>query len=134
MKWLLAFAFTIWSFGAFAQTNCLVPSSFPATPVVSTVAEGTHILKPSSGCLIAVSVTSGAVSGYLLVYNSITAPVDGTVTPIECVPVGANSLQFINFAPQPPEFYSVGISVVYSTTGCFIQTTSATAFFHALIQ
>lgn len=117
-----------------AQQNCLVPSSFPGTPVVSTATEGSHILKVSPGCLLAVYATTGATAGYLMVFNSITVPADGAVTPIECVYVPATSSVGINYAPQPPAWYSIGISAAFSTTGCFTKTISATAFIHGLVQ
>lgn len=118
--------------GATAQTNCNVPSYFPATPIVSVVTEGSHILKAAPGCLIAVYATV-SVPGYILVLDSTIVPADGAVTPIECIQTGTGT-SFINFAPQPPEFYDTGIVIVFSTTGCFTKTISATAFFHALIQ
>lgn len=117
-----------------AQSNFIVPPNAPATPVVSSALEGSHILKGSPGTLYALYVVNGASSGYLMTFNSTTVPADGAVTPVECVPVAASSYQFINFAPQPPEFYSVGIVAVFSTTGCFTKTISATAFFHGIIQ
>jgi hypothetical protein len=119
---------------ALAQTNCQVPAQFPGTPVVSAVAEGGHVLKASPGCLISVYVTNPGAAGFLMVFNSATVPADGAVTPRECVPVGAASYQYINFAPQPPEWYSTGISAAVSTTGCFTKTISSGAFFHAFVQ
>jgi hypothetical protein len=69
-----------------------------------------------------------------MVFNATSAPIDGAVTPQNCIQVPANSTNFLNWAPQPPEWYSTGISVAFSTTGCFTKTASATAFFHALVQ
>jgi hypothetical protein len=132
----IAIAILLGSLGsASAQTNCMVPSAFPATAVVSPSAESGRVLKASPGCLLAVYVTTGAVAGYITTYNSITVPADGaSQTPINCVAVAANSSVGLNFAPQPPEFYSTGIAVAFSSTGCFTKTASATAFFHALVQ
>lgn len=120
---------------AWAQTNCLVPSSFPATPIVSAAAEGSHILKASPGCLLAAYITTGATAGLLMTFNSTTVPADGAVTPINCVPVPATSSNFLNFAPQPPEWYSTGIVIVFSSgTNCFNKAASATAFIHGIVQ
>lgn len=119
---------------AFAQANCVVPAGFPGTAVVSASAEGSHVLKASPGCLLSAYVTIGATAGYLMIFNSTTVPADGAVTPIECIPVAASSYVFLNFAPQPPEWYSTGISAAYSTTGCFTKTVGSGAFFHALVQ
>lgn len=119
---------------ASAQTNCLVPSNFPAVPVVSTATESNRVLKASPGCLLALYVTTGATAGYLMIFNSATVPVDGAVTPVGCVYVPVTTSIALNWAPQPPEWYSTGISVAFSTTGCFTKTASATAYFHALVQ
>jgi hypothetical protein len=119
---------------ALAQTNCVVPAGNPATPVVSAAAEGSHILKAAPGCLIAIYATPGATAGYLMVFNSKTVPADGAVTPIECIQVQANTTIAASWAPQPPEYFSSGIVAVFSTTGCFTKTISATAFLHALVQ
>ena len=126
--------FLLTSAGAFAQTQCTVPSAFPATPVISTATESGHVLKASKGCLLAVYATTGASAGYLMVFNSTTVPADGAVTPVNCVYIPATTTIAMNWAPQPPEWYSTGISVAFSTTGCFTKTASATAFFHGLVQ
>lgn len=119
---------------ALAQVNCVVPPNAAATPVVSAAAEGSHILKAAPGCLISLYAYNSGAAAFLMVFNSTTIPADGAVTPIECVPVAAASYQYINFAPQPPEFYSVGISAAISTTGCFTKTVGSGAFFHAIVQ
>jgi hypothetical protein len=119
---------------ALAQTNCTVPPNFPGTPVVSAAAEGSHILKASPGCIISGYVTIGATGGYLMIFNSKTVPADGAVTPQNCVQVAANNSIGLNWAPQPSEWYSLGIVAVFSTTGCFSKTVGSGAFFHALVQ
>lgn len=119
---------------ALAQTNCVVPPQAAATPIVSAAAEGSHVLKAGPGCLLALYVYNSGAAGFVMVFNSKTVPADGAVTPIECVPVAAASYQFINFAPQPPEWYSTGLSAAISTTGCFTKTVGSGAFFHALVQ
>jgi hypothetical protein len=69
-----------------------------------------------------------------MVFNSTTVPVDGAVTPIECQAAPANGTTSLTFNPGPVESYSTGISVAFSSTGCFTKTASATAFFHGGIQ
>ena len=133
-KLLLLLALCVSPTLAQAQTQCLVPINGAATPVVSGAAEGSHVLKASSGCLIAAYVTTGASAGFLMVFNSATVPGDGAVTPIECISVPATTTIGLNYAPQPPAWYSTGISVAFSTTGCFTKTISNTAFFHGLVQ
>lgn len=110
---------------AFAPTSA---STGAITPVVSAAAEGSHVLKASAGNLYSLVVTSGAAAGYVMVFNATSAPADGAVTPAECVVVAANSTVSINFQGVP-EAYATGITAVFSTTGCFTKTISATAFF-----
>jgi len=120
-------------------TNAIViaPTSAAAagiTPVVSTAAEGGHVLKGSPGNLYSVYATTGAAAGYLMIFNATTVPADGAVTPIECVYVPASATTSINYGSGPPAAASAGISVAFSTTGCFTKTSSATAFFHGNVQ
>ena len=122
--------------GAEAQIQCLVPAAAPATPVVSSALEASHILKASPGCLLSAYVTIDSTGdGWLMIFNSATVPADGTVTPQECVYVTqAPGTLGLNWAPLPPEWFSVGVSAAWSSTGCFTKTGSAHAFFHALVQ
>lgn len=131
---ILAFVLSLFASGAWAQTQCTVPAGFPAVPVVSSAAEGSHVLKASPGCLLAIYATPGSTAGFLMIFNSKTVPGDGAVTPINCIQVQANTTIAANWAPQPPEWYSTGIVAVFSTTGCFTKTASATAYIHALVQ
>jgi hypothetical protein len=69
-----------------------------------------------------------------MLFNTTSAPADGGVTPTECVPVPANMATGVAFSGLPPETYNIGITAVFSTTGCFTKTASATAFFHGAVQ
>ena len=120
-------------------TNGIVvaPTSASAagiTPIVSASAEGSHVLKGSPGNLYSLYVTTGATSGYVMTFNATTAPAYGAVTPIECVPVFATSTLGLTFGSGPPDVYSTGITAVFSSTGCFTKTVSATAFFKARVM
>lgn len=103
-------------------------------PGSSTAVESNHVLKASSGYLYSLYVTNGASAGFLMTFNATTPPADGAVTPVECVPIPANSNAIINFSAGPPDFYSTGITAVFSTTGCFTKTASSTAFFKWRVQ
>jgi hypothetical protein len=61
-------------------------------------------------------------------------PADGTVAPVYCIPVPASSAVSISFSGAPPDAYSIGIVAVFSTTGPFTKTSSATAFFTWRVQ
>lgn len=119
---------------ALAQSQFVVPPNAPATPIKSGAAEGTHVLKASPGTLYGLYVTTGATAGYLMTFNATSAPADGAVTPVDCVYVPATTTIALWWGPQPPEYFSTGISVAFSSTGCFTKTASATAFFHAMVQ
>jgi len=98
------------------------------TPVNSATGESHHVFLAKAGTLYGFSVTSGASAGYVLVYNSASAPADGTVTPIGCYALPASSTLGVAYTPLPLTM-STGITLVFSTSGCFTQTSSATAFF-----
>ncbi len=102
-------------------------------PVVSAMPESSHLIKAAPGNLYSLYATTGATAGYVMTFNATTAPADGAVNPIECVTAPANSTISITF-DGPPDIYSVGIVVVFSSTGCFTKTASATAFFKARAQ
>jgi zona occludens toxin (predicted ATPase) len=141
---LLVLLATFLSFGAHAQTSqpmvpgyqtvtgcpgstkpCWAPSAVPAN---STSVESSHIFKVGQSTLFGLSVTIGATAGYVLIFNSATVPSDGAVTPVACYQVAANSTLGVAFTPFPLAM-SNGIVAVFSTTGCFTKTASATAFF-----
>lgn len=107
------------------NTPCYKAST---NPVNSASGEGSHVFKNVPGVLYGFSVTSGASAGYVLVYNATSAPADGAVTPVACYALAANSTIGVAYTPLPLNM-TTGITAVFSTTGCFTQTTSATAFF-----
>lgn len=102
-------------------------STAGVTSVQSTVATASTVIKASAGNLYGFNVVSGASAGFILVYNATSAPADGTVTPIKCLPIAANTGIDVNMRGQPT-YFSTGIVIAFSTTGCFTQTLSATAF------
>lgn len=93
----------------------------------TSVAAGSLIVKASPGNLYGYNVTSAASAGYVMIFNSATVPADGTVTPARCIPLAANTGLEVDLRGQPT-FFSAGIVIVFSTTGCFTKTISATAF------
>lgn len=134
-KLLLILALGLCPGAALAQTNCVVPAQAAASAVITTALEGSHVFKASPGCLISAYVYNAGAAAFFMVFNSKTLPSNGAVAPIECVPVAAASYQFINFAPQPPEFYSTGITGAISTgANCLTLTVGSGAWFHALVQ
>ena len=105
---------------------------YSTNPVNSAAGEASHVFLNKPGTLYGFSVTSGASAGYVLIYNLTAAPVDGAVTPVACYALPASQTIGVAFTPLPLNM-TVGITAVFSTTGCFSQTSSATAFFTAQI-
>ena len=95
------------------------------TPAVSTSAEATRVLKASAGNLYSVYATNlTATAGFLVVLNATSAPGDGAIAPLACVPLPASGTASINFNPGPAAVYSTGITVVLTSAAtCFTKTT-----------
>lgn len=91
----------------------------------SAAAESGRVIVAAPGTLAAIFITASTVSGYMMVFDSITVPADGAVVPKLCVYVSANNTVGFTY----PTSFATGISVAFSTTGCFAKAASATAFF-----
>jgi len=91
------------------------------------------VLKTGTAVLAGMNVTTGAAAGYVLVFDAAAVPADGAVAPLRCLPVAANTGVDINFRGSPLKF-DAGAVVVFSTTGCYTKTASATAFIAGDIQ
>jgi hypothetical protein len=106
-------------------------------PVVSAAAGNILVLKAAPGNLYSVYATNlTATAGFLVVTNTTTAPADGAILPLECVPLPANSNASVNYNPGPPSVFGTGITaVVTSATTCFTKTTGViTAFIKGAVQ
>lgn len=96
-------------------------------PSASTAVETGRVVKASAGNLFGLNVVTGATAGYVLIFNTTTIPADGAVTPVKCYAIATNTSLDLNLRAAPL-YLSSGITVVFSTTGCFTKTASATAF------
>jgi hypothetical protein len=92
----------------------------------TTVAASSLVLCSAACNLYNSTVTSGAVAGYMLVFNAISAPANGVVTPEFCRAVAANSTVELDFGILPRRL-STGATIMFSSTGCYSLTASATA-------
>lgn len=133
---------TAWPVSLTAGSNTIggtfqVPTSSSnaaITPGASSALEAGHVLKSSPGNLYSLYVLSTEIDGYLMTFNATSIPTNGVVDPVECLPVYAGSSASIDFTGTLPDRYSVGIVAVFSTTGPFTKTGSATAFFKWRVQ
>jgi hypothetical protein len=114
----------------------LVPSSASANGIAqgqSSALESSHVLKASAGNLYTIDCTTTTVAGYLMLFNAASAPADGAVTPNRWAVVPANSTASIENGIMP-SYYGTGIVAVFSSTGPFTKTASATAAFSWRVQ
>ncbi len=103
------------------------PSASAAPSSVQTAtASASLTVKGSAGNLYGYECCAGASAGYLMVFDATSAPADGTVTPRRVHAIAANASLSRSF--NPPIRFSTGIVLVFSTTGPFTKTASATAF------
>jgi hypothetical protein len=115
-----------------------VPAYAAAAVSSSTTAVSSLVVKTSPGSLNRVSAIATA-TGYLLVLDATAAPGDGAIaagTLLRCFSMQAANTTIIPsfFAPDGSITYINGLVLVFSSTGCFSKTASATAFISASYQ
>lgn len=113
---------------ALVVNNPTATAASGLAPSPNASATGTNILKASAGNLYGVEVTTGGTAGFLMVLDSTTVPADGAVVPKYCKVVAANSSAELSWTAGPPATFASGITIVFSSTGCFNKTLSATAY------
>jgi hypothetical protein len=123
-KALVALALALLPASALAQSVGVV-----AAPAVT----GGVVLKTVGARLYGVNVVSGASAGYVMIFDAPAVPADGAVVPAYCLPLAANTGLDASFRAAPINFVT-GISVAFSTTGCYTKTASATAYIAGSVQ
>lgn len=118
--------------GTYVVASPSAAAAVGITPVVTSVAAGSLVVKATPGNLYSVQIGTAGSAGFLMMFNATSAPADGTVTPVFCKAVAANTTA--EFPLIPPAAFSTGITAVFSTTGCFTKTISATAFISGLAK
>lgn len=103
------------------------------TPATTTAVASSQVLKASAGTLYGGAVTA-TVAGYLLIFNATSLPANGAVTPVKCLSVPAGQTVSFSADAGTAWTFSTGITLGYSTTGCYTLTASATAFFTGQFQ
>ena len=128
-----------------AAILCAAPSMaqpVTTTPIICGSAVSTCQLKAAPGQLIQLYATPSA-AGYLMVFNTTTAPTNGTTTAgtlvgdmTDCIGVSAGATVSMQIITPMWNFSGTGsgIYAAYSSTGCGTLTLSATAFIKGAVQ
>lgn len=125
MRYIIALLLTVAALPTRAQVT--------TQPCNSIATEGNRVCKQAKGVLDQASITTGASSGFWMIFDSATDPADGAVVPKKCFQVGANTSQGIGPGLNIP--FNSGIVFVFSTgANCGTKTESATAWFMGQAQ
>jgi hypothetical protein len=117
---------------AFCLAAPVSAQSLSKTRATAAVSAG-FVLRAGATNLAGLSVTTGGTAGYVMLFDATAVPADGAVTPTRCLPIAANTGLDLNFRGSPLRFDN-GVVVVFSSTGCFTKTGSATAYLAGDIQ
>lgn len=112
--------------GTFVLQSATSSALTSPSNAVTTTAAGNIVAKASPGNFYGANLVTAGSAGYFMLFNTTSAPADGAVTPLRCWPVAANTS--VSVGNALPLALSTGITMVFSTTGCFTKTTSTTAF------
>lgn len=117
--------------GTYTVQSQTTGSNTTATKDTATAAVSSGVLTASvNQPIYGINVVSGASAGFVLILEGTSIPADGAVTPNECFSLAANSTFFIDYGTFPvrPVTSTNKLIIVFSTTGCYTKTASATAF------
>jgi hypothetical protein len=114
--------------GARADTQVIASH---VTPQASSAAETSHVVSGAGvgASLHGAAITTGVVAGYFMILSAAADPGNGAVTPVKCVQAPANATVGISADSDTTWDFPKGVVLVFSTTGCFTETQSSTAFF-----
>lgn len=116
---------------AVTGSSIVPPSpSFVQTPALSS----SLVLKAAAGSLYACYVTTGSTAGWLMLFDTVSVPVNGPVAPKNCVFCPANATTEIELPFLTAEPFATGITAAFSSTGPFVLTGSATAYIKGIVQ
>jgi len=98
-------------------------------PQYTTSLASSQVIYSSAGsALRGFQVTTSSVAGYVMLFDATSAPADGAVTPVKCVYISYPGTVLLGPDPGTAWLAKYGWTVVFSSTGCFTKTASATAF------
>lgn len=112
-------------------------ASAGVAPVQTPSLAGSLVAKNSAGNLhsfeVSADSTLSGAAWWVLFFNATSVPADGAVAPAMCYAAKSGDTR-VNDAFSQPVYFSTGIVIVASTTGCFSKTISAHAFAAAGVQ
>lgn len=114
---------------------CAQPAA--VTPSGTQAAASNAVLKASTGRLHRITVTIGATTGWVMVFNATALPSNGATgaSMIWCYPVISDGTRGgIDKDFKPALALNTGIVVGFSSTACNTLTASATAFFYGSVE
>lgn len=129
MKLIRSLLLGLVAFGLSGIANAQVASRLQAP---SAAAEIGRVLCAAACNLTGFQVNTGAVAGWVMLFNATAVPADGTVAPVKWWQVAINTTLEIHY--QNPLRMTTGATVVFSSTGPFTKTGSATALFSGEVQ
>jgi hypothetical protein len=119
---VLALAYNV----AHADTTVTPTRVFPQA---STALETSHVVPGGVKALHGVSVNTTVAGGWFMILNAAADPGNGPVTPLKWIQVGANQTAGLTADPDTMWAFPLGVVLVFSTTGPFTETQSATVVF-----
>lgn len=104
-------------------------------PVVTTSDAASALVVCASACNLYGFTAKSTVAGFFIVLNATSAPADGAVTGmLTCIAYPTLGAQATFDAGAAPIRAGTGVTIVFSTTGCYTKTASATATISALAK
>lgn len=111
-----------------AATGCSGNASVP----LATTSASSSVIRAGAGALLGFTGYS-SVSGYWLIFDAAAEPANGAVTPLDCFPYTGGEKFAVDYRVSPISV-TTGLTVAFSTTGCFTKTGSATAYISAKVR
>lgn len=139
-KILTAAAAAVAAVLAFSGTIAEAQGLTGISPVVSAGNVATLVVKTvPATALMTTATNASATAGFLIGYNAVAAPADGSLTGslvLDCVALPANGTAIINDKPGPGTNYTVGVTYILSSgANCYTKTTGViTGFIKSEIQ
>lgn len=107
------------------------------SPSATQAAASNSVLKSGAGSLYNLTVTVGATTGWVMIFDATALPSNGaTGASLKfCIPVNSDGTKgAVSMAWVTPVLFTTGITVGFSSTACNSLTASATAFFYGQVQ